>query len=199
VLAVGTGGFGAVRIVLAQRAEAEGEVVQGPFFPRVDRRPPSRPVELVSVDGRPYPRRDRGHASGRCVGGRLLRLRQDRVVVLLACERERRAHGGVRCVNAVAGDADSGRVSSRASKGLLLACPWGRSGSVGHRKTSGASGKRELPRRHGCHLPVSVPSVGNARTSLYAHAEKPELTSWQSLAHSGGHAPWPVAVTTSVM
>lgn len=61
----------------------------------------------------------------------------------------------------------------------------------GHRKTSGASGKRELPQRHGCHLPVSVSDAENIRASLYDHVEKPKLTSRQSLAHSSGHARGP--------
>lgn len=59
VQAVGTGGGGAVRVVVTQGAEAEGEVVQGSFLSSgLVLGPPSRPDELVSVDGRPVPRRE---------------------------------------------------------------------------------------------------------------------------------------------
>lgn len=73
----------------------------------------------------------------------------------------------------------------------------------GHRKTSGASGKRAPPLRRGCHLPVSVSDAENIRASLYGHAPQSPLTApgWPrffavALCLKRRGTPWPVAVTT---
>ena len=90
-----------------------------------------------------------------------------------------------------------------ASLGLPLPCPWGLACGGVTGKTPGAFGKRALPWRHGCHLPVSVSDAENIRASLYGHAPQPPLTApgWPrffavALCLKRRGTPWPVAVTT---
>lgn len=140
---------------------------------------------MVSVSGRPNPRRDVGHAPQRARrGAGYCELRQERFIVLLAClwlplsQRGRRAFYG-RAGALV-------RSPKWVPPWAASADPVGSCGWLGCRRCRPSPcwlcAKRQGRCRPRCHLPVSGSGTEHARTALYGPSEKPvpdmSLVSW---------------------